>query len=197
MLDSLVSYYDRCAEKPPESAIYIPSELTVDVILKSAYKWIIGSGRVLWVTNKIKSGYIKEGHKQSPHYLLEAWNKEYRPVVQLFNSRGTALEIYFFGNSINLPDIHPLCSLTGGRMYYSTNIDLEETWNKLYYHLQESLCANSGRLCSSSIRAPVDFLNRKWLTPHGEISNSLVEFNRVDEKSTYFYKFSIAKYISY
>ena len=167
--------------------------MDVDAVLKSAYKWIIGSGRVLWITNKIKSGYIKEGHKESPHYMLEAWNKEYRTLVQLYNSRGTAIEIFFFGNDFNLPDIHSLCSITGGRLHYLANLDLEFCWNKLYYKLQESLCLNSGRLCTSSIRAPIEFTSRKWLTPHGEMNNMLLDLNRLDVNSTYFYKFSIDK----
>jgi hypothetical protein len=193
LFDSLITHYDAYAQKPPESMIYRRSEMDIDQILKSVYKWIIGSGRVIWITDKIKSCYIKEGHKESPYYLLEAWNKEYRNLVQLYNARGTAIEIYFFGKDIILPDIHPICSITGGRMHYFPGVDLENYWNKLYFQIKESLSINSARLCNSSIRAPLEFLNRKWLTPHGEVTNMLVEFNRVDEKSTYLYKFSIDK----
>jgi hypothetical protein len=98
----------------------------VDQIFHNAYKWFVGSGRVVLFTAKLTSGYKKEVKSGSGYFNLEFYNKEYRRTLELYHGRGLAIEIHMFGQLVDLGDVYPLCSRTGGSFYYYQNFSLQE-----------------------------------------------------------------------
>ena len=126
---------DQVAEKPLLPSL--PNEPQIDHILLEVYKWFIGSGRVIWITGKIKQAYRNEVTKGSAFYNIEVvlaskqmFNKEYRKVAELYRGRGLSLEIHYFGDSAEVGDVHPLCSKTGGQFYLYDGFECER-WRSL------------------------------------------------------------------
>ncbi len=103
-----------------------PPQLTVDQIFFNAYKWFVGSGRVVLFTAKLTSGYKKEVKSGTGYFNLEFYNKEYRRTLELYHGRGLSIEIHMFGHLVDLGDVYPLCSKTGGTFHYYEDFSLEE-----------------------------------------------------------------------
>lgn len=103
-----------------------------NTILEALYKWATGSGRIVWFTSKLTTAFKPEMQKGSPYFNLEVlffdqyYNKEYRRMIELFNSRGLAVEFHFFGDCIDLGDLYPISSKTGGRFYFYDTFDLQK-----------------------------------------------------------------------
>lgn len=69
VLEGLSTKLDRLAAKKPQP--YLSHEHSVDQVLNTAFKWFIGSGRVIWFATKIISAFKPELTKGSPAFNME------------------------------------------------------------------------------------------------------------------------------
>ena len=129
VLEHIGKVYDKkkaLLEKTrPEDRARLPP-LTADQVFLNSYKWFVGSGRVILFTAKLTSAYKKEITSGSGYFNLEFYNKEYRRTLEFYHGRGLSIEIHMFGQLVDLGDIYPLCSRTGGAFYYYEDFKLEE-----------------------------------------------------------------------
>lgn len=70
---------------------------------------------------------------------------------------------------------------------------MTRNWHQLLANLEFSLSGHAGRHCQAAFRMSGEAIDRKLLTPHGDLNVTTFDLNRVDEETSLTYKFKIQK----
>lgn len=72
ILESLSTSISRPEENLESSKVLISEpDPPANMILESLYKWVTGSGRIVWFTTKLTTAYKPETQKGSPYFNIE------------------------------------------------------------------------------------------------------------------------------